>query len=438
MTWKSRRVPWALFSLVLAAGGYFAISNAGDGKVPPEALYSPSPVPDRIILTWTGEPATTQAVTWRTDTSVTTPVAEIAAAEDGPDFTKKGRRYDVTTERLTSDLGEASYHTAEFTGLLPNTLYAYRVGDGSNWSEWNQFHTAADRPEPFAFLYVGDAQNDIYEHWSRLIRMGFTEAPKARFIIHAGDLVNRSNRDAQWGEWFSAAGWINRSLPSIPSPGNHEYNKEDEGRTLTKHWRPQFALPRNGLAELEETCYYVDFQGVRIVSLNSNELREEQAAWLDVLLAANPNRWTVLTFHHPIYSSARGRDNKELRELWQPVFDKHAVDLVLQGHDHSYARSNLLSGVNAQEGVHGTVYVVSVSGPKMYRVDLEPWMKRAAERTQLFQIVQVNGDRLYYEARTARGLLYDAFELRKRPGQPNELINRVPDLAPRLGEATGG
>jgi hypothetical protein len=32
-----------------------------------------------------------------------------------------------------------------------------------------------------------------------------------------------------------------------------------------------------------------------------------------------------------------------------------------------------------------------------------------------------------YEARLATGELYDAFKLKKRAGQPNELIEKVPD-----------
>jgi 3',5'-cyclic AMP phosphodiesterase CpdA len=168
-----------------------------------------------------------------------------------------------------------------------------------------------------------------------------------------------------------------------------------------------------------------------MISLNSNEKHAEQAQWLDQLLSdpARP-QWTILTFHHPIYSSAKGRDNKELRALWQPIFDKHKIDLVMQGHDHTYARSNLTSGTNTKAG--GTVYVVSVSGPKMYNLDREPWMQRAAEDTQLFQVIRVDGGKLTYESRTARGELYDAFELVKRKGKANVMVNRMPKVPENL------
>jgi len=357
------------------------------------------------------------------------PVAQIAIDEDGPLFVKQAKLVEASSEKFTSDLNEALYHSVEFSGLQPDTMYAYRVGDGRNWSEWNQFRTTSDRPAPLEFLYVGDAQNDIWEFWSRLIRRGYTTAPTARFIVHAGDLVNRAARDAEWGEWHQAPGWLNRSVVSFPTPGNHEYGAVPGKKQVAPHWRPMFTLPRNGVAGVEESNYYLDIQGVRMIALNSNERQKEQIEWLDKLLANNPNKWTILTFHHPIFSAAKSRDNKELRESWQPVFDKHAVDLVLTGHDHTYARSNLQTGVSARSDVSGTVYVVSVSGPKMYGLDREPWMQRAAEDTQLFQVIRVDGEKLHYEARTARGLLYDAFELQKQKNKPNKLTNKTPATA---------
>jgi 3',5'-cyclic AMP phosphodiesterase CpdA len=393
--------------------------------VPLVTLHRPTSVPDRIILTWEDDPATTQSVTWRTDTQVTAGVAQIAEAEAGPLFVRKAKTVPAETTPFTSDLGPAHYHTARFTGLQPSTRYVYRVGDGVNWSEWIHFLTASTEPEPFSFVYFGDAQNDLKSMWSRVIREAYSDAPKARFIIHAGDLINTSTRDGEWGEWHGAGGWVNAMVPSIPTPGNHEYGRGPDGqRRLAPHWRPQFALPRNGPPGLEETVYSIDYQGVRIISLNSNERQQDQVAWLEEQLRENPNRWTVVTFHHPVFSTARGRDNKALREAWMPVFDRYRVDLVLNGHDHGYGRSNLNTGLNFRENKSGTVYVVSVSGPKMYNVEKAPWMERAAEDTQLYQVVSVNGGRLKYEARTATGELYDAFDLRKIDGQANRLIER--------------
>jgi 3',5'-cyclic AMP phosphodiesterase CpdA len=217
--------------------------------------------------------------------------------------------------------------------------------------------------------------------------------------------------------------------------------------TLTDRWRPQFTLPENGPPDLAETVYYLDYQGTRIISLNSNEKQAEQALWLDDVLQNNPCRWSIITFHHPIYSAARSRDNVKLRSQWQPILDKHRVDLVLQGHDHAYARSGMISaqdattqnqpiGVTQQSDTAGTVYVVSVSGPKMYDLD-KPYrsqFQRVAEDVQLFQIISIDDDELHYEARTATGTLYDGFTLKKRDGRPNEMTEQIPATPQRVRE----
>jgi len=301
---------------------------------------------------------------------------------------------------LLSDLNPAHYHSVNFRDLEPKTKYAYRVGDGVNWSEWSHFITASDKPEPFTFVYFGDAQNSLKSHWSRVVREAFVDAPRAAFFLHAGDLINTAHSDADWGEWFYAGGFINRTTPVIATPGNHEYHKvkgEDGKYTvyhISDHWRPTFTFPEHGPSELEESVFYIDYQGVRIISLNSNERQEDQIPWLDHVLTNNPNTWTVLTFHHPVYSPKVGRDNPTMRGNWQPLIDKHKVDIVLTGHDHTYARSQLMTaevnldtGVTHQDPNTGTVYVVSVSGPKMYDLGRRPFMRRAAENTQLFQII---------------------------------------------------
>jgi hypothetical protein len=415
---------------------------------------APTPFPDRVVLTWSGDPATTQSVTWRTDLSVTTPRLQYAVASPGPGFdhdavTVTPRSETVDASVVEGEVVVAQFHSATLAGLTPDTLYAYRVGDGGRWTEWFQFRTASTEPERFSFIYMGDAQNDILSHWSRTIRSGFVEAPDARFMLHAGDLINDAHTDVQWGEWFRAGGWLHAMVPSVPATGNHEFgalvDDEDADDELSLFWRPQFTLPMNGAPGLEETTYWLDYQGARIVVMDSNRDRDVQVEWLDRVLADNPNEWTVVTFHHPIFSTGSERDNRALRELWKPVLDRNGVDLVLQGHDHTYGRGrarNDASGVNLRDDEAGTVYVVSVSGPKMYEFTPEGWtpypatLDRRAENTQLFQVITIDGDRLEYRSHTATGALYDAFDL-VHGERGNTFVERMPADAPTRGFEDG-
>jgi hypothetical protein len=345
---------FALFSLAVLSISCTADEDHPHEPYPEKEYHQSTPMPDRLVLTWAGDPASTQAITWRTDTSVSQSWVEVMKATDKPlDF--QGERVSAKTQAFVSDLGESHYHSVELTDLESNSLYAYRVGDGVNWSEWQHFRTAKAEAAPFSFVYFGDAQNNIRMHWSRVFREAYRAAPDAAFTLHAGDLINRAQRDAEWGEWFGAPGWVNGTTPMIVTPGNHEYyarplalGADPESkplRALSDHWRVQFTLPQHGPEGLDESVYYIDYQGVRFISLNSSEKQEAQVSWLRDVLQNNPNRWTLITFHHPIFSPARNRDNPELRRLWKPVFDEFKVDLIMNGHDHTYARSGDVSAL---------------------------------------------------------------------------------------------
>lgn len=448
---------WVPFccSLLAPCGAHEGHDHAVPAIQPAE-VYAPSVLPDRIILTWVDDPRTTQAVTWRTSPEVRNGIAELAVAEDGPYFSEKAQQFTAESEALMTDINTAHFHSVTFRDLQPGTRYAYRVGDGTNWSEWFHFSTATAEPEPFSFVYFGDAQNNIRSMWSRVIREAYRDAPKAAFLLHAGDLINNAEADGEWGEWFGAGGWLNAMTPNLAIPGNHEQARSLTGqRRLSHHWRPQFAFPEHGPAGLEETCYTLTYHNLRIIALNSNERPDEQAVWLEEVLAANQSPWVICTFHHPIFSTGKDRDNPALRKRWKPIFDKHRVDLVLQGHDHTYGRTgfevpgvdddpnaippqtvaNVPTGVQQVDPVHGTVYVVSVSGPKMYNNSRKPYMKRLAEDTQLYQVIHIDGTTLKFEARTATGQLYDAFRLEKVDGERNRLIELDVEIPERLRPA---
>lgn len=419
--------------LTLYAILLIACSITAQTPAAPVDFYPPSVVPDRIISTWHDDPATSFSVNWRTSINVIKGIAQIQKAAASPDFDSV-KVAEATSEILINDLHAAHYHSVKFSGLSPETTYAYRVGDGNIWSEWVHFTTASKGVKPFSFLYFGDAQNDLKSKWSRTIRQAYSDLPKADFMIHAGDLININKRDQEWGEWFYAGGWIYQNMPSILTPGNHEYSRVTPTESkLTAHWRPSFTLPENGPSGLEETVYYTDFQGARIISLNTTAFlahkkdSASQIEWLDKVLSNNPNKWTFVTMHHPVYSPAAGRDNPVLKNSLKLLFDKYNVDLVLQGHDHTYARggNNLPEGSMVMDST-GPVYVVSVSGPKMYLSSMLSWIDRAANETQLYQTVHVNGDSLTYAAYTTLGDLYDKFKIVKKAGKSKQFIDEEP------------
>lgn len=397
---------------------------------------------DRVVLSPAADAARGAAVAWRTDVRQTNAEAQITEEIDGPLLDYAARTVAGTTAPIENENGRALYHQVRFEGLKPDTRYVYRVRAADGWSEWLPFRTAKAEFAPFRFIYLGDTQNDILEIGSRVIRSAFKEAGPAALVVHAGDLVAQREtkvHDDEWGEWTEAGGRAFAMTPQLPATGNHEYVDRilpngEETRDLGPHWPLQFALPDNGAEGVRATSYFVDYQGVRFIVLDGTAALdlgglEAQTRWLDAALASSPARWNVALFHQPIYTCARPQDTEELKAAWKPIFDARKIDLVLQGHDHCYGRVSNPLGAEASRAdsaagrPQGPVYVVSVTGSKMYglndRADTQP--VRVAENTELYQLIDVEADRLLFRAFTATGQLYDAFTLTRGADGRNRL-----------------
>lgn len=415
-----------LFSLGLCCG------TATFGAAPPAP---PELVPLRLILNPTAAPATSIAVTWRTAAAGRAAVVQWAEATPGPEFKAHAASVPARTEPVTLDTQErVFYHSAVLTGLRPATRHLYRVGTEGAWSEWNAFTTAAAGAAPFSFVFLGDPQDEIKEHVTRVFRAADLAVPDAAFWLIAGDLTSEPE-DRQVRDLYDAAGFAFRTRPVFMAAGNHDLafayengriainarGKKVRTKNLPPPWRAQFTLPENGPPGLEESCYHVDYQGLRLIVLNTNDRLADQAAWLEPLLARNPHPWTIVAFHHPVYSTGRERDDRETHDAFVPLFDRYGVDLVLTGHDHSYARTYpLRADQRVATGARGTVYVVSSSGPKFYAVNPQyaERMAKLAGNLQLFQRITVDGPVLRYAAIAADGTVVDTCELRHPPAPP--------------------
>jgi hypothetical protein len=140
----------------------------------------------------------------------------------------------------------------------------------------------------------------------------------------------------------------------------------------------------------------------------------------------------------------KSRDFKAMRAALGPLYDELRVDLVLQGHDHAYARTHkVFDGRLAAPEAPGTVYATSVSGSKMYDITTRwaPLMARLQQDAQLYQVVSVTGDTLSYESRAADGTVIDAFALIKTAASATRYVNRAPGAAggmPQGSEEGGG
>ncbi len=429
---------------ILAALLLFQVIYAGQLKSQEKMTgFVPTPDPDRIILTVKDFPATSMAVTWRTDTTVKESVAQLS--QNFPTIFLSDSSVAITGSYtdVKGDGVVARFHSVNFTGLTPETTYAYRVGSNAVASEWFTFTTASVDPKPFSFIYFGDSQIGSKSLYSRVIRQAYRSTSDARLMIFSGDLVDGGSgstlHDDEWGQWHEAGSFIISEIPVLPTPGNHEYYDPSERskRELNKYWRAGFTLPENGPEGLWETSYTTDYQGVRFIVVNSDamlrdaEVALRQKVWVEGLLKNNPCNWTVMVFHHPVFSTSARRDNKVVRESLKPLIDNYGVDLVLTGHDHTYARGMIMpDGEEKNYRDAGTVYVVSVSGAKQYKQDAEPWWEVGMTNTQTWQVISVTENELTYKAFDASGDLADQFILKKDKNNRKRML--TPAITDRL------
>ncbi len=380
--------------------------------------FPSSTEPDQIVLTWSDDPQTTQTIQWRTSTEVEQGVVAFQEKSSHNRFYPKPPTIvQAKTERLeTPDILNdpvCHRHNVTLQGLKPDTTYVYSAGDGSEdgWSELAEFTTAPKRIVPFSFIYMGDAQNGL-DRWGTLVHNAFRERPDAAFYIMAGDLVNRGNERWDWDDFFYNARGIFNNRQLVPAIGNHE-NQDGHPRL----YLDLFHLATNGPIEIEkERAYSFEYSNAFFVILDSNLSAQEQQGWLEEQLANTDATWKFAVYHHPAYSSKPNRDNSELRKFWTPLFDKYHVDMALQGHDHAYLRTYPMNDEKpVDDPSDGTIYIVSVSGVKMYDQEERYYTAFGMTNVSTYQVldIQIVGDRLVYRSYDIDGDLRDEIVIEK-------------------------
>ena len=155
--------------------------------------------------------------------------------------------------------------------------------------------------------------------------------------------------------------------------------------------------------------YYSYVRGnVRFFALDSTQMDPTQVAWIDDALQKATEEWKICYFHHPLYSNAdRHGASVDLRVLLEPIFVKHGVNVVFQGHDHVYER------LKPQKGIY---YFVSGAAGQLRRGNMSPTDQTAAsfDQDQSFMLVEVAGAEMYFQVISRTGKTVDAGTIRRQ------------------------
>lgn len=378
--------------------------------------------PDQILLTITDDPESRVAVQWRTSLDQSSGTVRFWPADLNETFPvyQPGVVREIEANSIllktpsTTNQPLCMHHSAILDDLRSATRYAYQVGSSQgDWSEPRIFRTAGDIDKPFTFLYIGDAQTG-FETWGKLIYEAHEQHPETAFDLLVGDLVNFGNDRRQWDDFLAQAERVYGRCLLVPAIGNHENHPDAaRGDRYPSLYRALFALPRNGPGKMPpEHAYCFRYGPAKFYILDTNGELEKQAQWLDQQLTESDAKWNIVAFHIPVYPSHPKRAQPEIAENFQPILDKHAVPLVLQGHDHAYLRTHpMRAGEIVEPPTKGTIYIVAVSGTKMYPQGKTPYMDVAFSNASTYQVIDVDTDELRYRAFNAEHQVVDAFRL---------------------------
>lgn len=158
------------------------------------------------------------------------------------------------------------------------------------------------------------------------------------------------------------------------------------------------------LFNMEGERYYTFTKGpAQFFVLDSTYMDPVQLEWLANELRKSNARWKIAYCHHPLYSSGERHGSElDLRQLVEPLFIQHGVDVVFAGHEHFYER------VHPQNGIH---YFTSGAAAKLRRGNLRrnsPLTAAGFDQDRSFMVVEVTDDELRFQAISRRGATVDS------------------------------
>ncbi|MGW3096596.1 purple acid phosphatase family protein [Streptomyces sp. NPDC001102] len=397
----------------VAVGGLLTGCGSGGGAPgtatrSPRASSSASAVDGSALspfgrhLAFGADPKTQMRVSWQVPLAVRGPYVRLGVRPDD-----LGRRVPAEVRGLHTPgvtgvrpALQQYYLHAALDGLLPGTTYYYGAGhEGfdpaapAHRSTIASFRTAPAAPERFVFTAFGDQgvsqAADANDHL--VLRR------KPAFHLHAGDICYAdTNGRGSTSDGYDPAYWdlflkqnepVARSVPWMVTTGNHDmeawYSPDGYGGQLAR-----FSLPDSGFDPRHSPgAYTFTYGNVGFVALDANDVSYEipanlghsggrQTKWLDerlgALRAAKGVDFVVVFFHHCAYSTSTHASDGGVRAEWLPLFARHQVDLVINGHNHVYERTDAVRGGAVGRAVpvgastdptrDGTVYVTAGGG----------------------------------------------------------------------------
>lgn len=292
-------------------------------------------------------------------------------------------------------------HKAETAVLDPGTEYVYSVGDGAkdvtSVVSPASFTTPAGDLDTFNFVWVTDvhaASNNNDSHNDKALNQAFADFPNASFILSSGDQVTYGFDTSEWDGFFDSNADTFARVPLYMGTGNHEYDGAGNSWAPNSSWDPvdptlqnllgRYNPPKNGASfygggdgtqrmvagmdklQFESSNYYFVYGDTLFLMMdyqdqNDTSQIKAQQDWMKSVVKQNPTKWRVAIMHKSLFGYRMANPVAS----WTNAFDEAGIDVVLMGHDHLYARTNLYANgavIDPQTYGNGTTYITNYSG----------------------------------------------------------------------------
>ncbi len=286
----------------------------------------------------------------------------------------------------------ANMHEVHVCGLQPGTTYTYQVGGGASgadvWSAPQQF-TTLPASGKITIGVSGDSRDSSSVF--QLVQTRMRDQAVAMQVF-SGDFVLWGSQESLYATWLDAANTITLGQQMIlPVPGNHENS--------SSQFYGNFSLPNDDGTYAEAffsfdlgSAHFVMFDDQQISTLTTGDEATTALKFIDDdLTKAEANRANVpflVAVHHRSEFGNGGHstdaDVVQARTTLNPIWDKHHVDLVINGHEHDYERTNPMTGpatapVVQTDPTKGTTYAVCAgAGAGAYSVTATAYDAKAA------------------------------------------------------------
>lgn len=375
----------------------------------PEPEYVTTNFPNRIMLTMGNEGQNSRMVSWQCGDKEDTQIFRLV---------KKGEK-DTTETKVDgvivkSRAGKTTFFNTSFA-VDHGSTYMYQIKTEEGSTKWFETRALADTASSFSFTYLADVQDTAGGKSKEMFaKMASLDSNRA-FALFGGDLIERP-MDKYWDLVFDDLDTLAGKLPMMACTGNHEYIK---GLKRELDSRFEYVFPYFQKSRIDENhVYNFNYNNASFFILDTNVDTwnlPAQREWLDKKLGESDKKWKIVMMHHPIYSNKSKWDNLQINLIFKSIVEKHNVDLVLQGHEHVYARR---ATRDENEKQTTPLYLSSVSSPKIYHLQLTRAEDRVGTDDQFMLLANVSEDSLNIKTYLlSDNSLYDELTIEKKEGE---------------------